>query len=104
MTKPVFRTYIPASPLSHFVNRFWMSEGYAPAHYKERVLPDGSMQIVINLHEDIMRLYDHQNPSKCRSLRGSAICGAHSGFVIIDTAEQASVIGVHFKPGEHFHF
>jgi AraC-like DNA-binding protein len=95
----ILRTYVPPSPLSHFVNSFWICEGYAPPHKKERVLPDGSMQLIINLREDITRLYNSNNSDECRSLRGSIISGTHSGFVIIDTAEQASVIGVHFKPG-----
>jgi hypothetical protein len=34
--------------LCAFVELFWYCEGYAPAHAKERVLPDGSLQIVIS--------------------------------------------------------
>jgi len=35
----------------------------------------------------------------CRTLRGPVMVGAHSEFFVIDTAEQHSVAGVHFKPG-----
>lgn len=100
----IFRTHVPASPLSHFVTQIWLYDGYAPAHVKERILPDGSIQMVINLREDLTRVYDRKNTNECRSLRGSVISGAHSEFVVIDTAEQASVIGVHFKPGGAFPF
>ncbi len=100
----IFRTYVPASPLSHFVSKIWLYEGYAPAHTKERILPDGSMQLIINLREDLTRVYDRHNTDECQSLRGSVISGAHSEFVVIDTAEQASVIGVYFRPGGAFPF
>src|SRR5271157_608660 len=100
----ICRTYSPALPLSHFVDKFWLYEGYAPAHIKERILPDGSMQLIVNLREDLTRVYDRHNTDECRSLRGSAISGAHSGFAGIDTAEQSSIIGVHFKPGGAFPF
>jgi AraC-like DNA-binding protein len=32
------------------------------------------------------------------------LCGPHSSFFVIDTAQQDSVIGVHFKPGGAFPF
>ena len=100
----MFRTHVPAPPLSRFVAKFWLCEGYAPAHTKERVLPDGSIQLVINLRADLTRVYDRKNPNDGHIYRGSVISGAHSEFVVIDTAEQASVIGVHFKPGGAFPF
>jgi AraC-like DNA-binding protein len=100
----MFRAYVPRSPLSHFVNVIWLCEGYAPAHRKERILPDGSVQLVINLRENLTRVYDRHEADRCQSLSGSVLSGAHSEFVVIDTAEQASVIGVHFKPGGAFPF
>jgi AraC-like DNA-binding protein len=100
----IFRTYVPRSPLSHFVKAIWLCEGYAPGHRKERILPDGSVQLVINLRENLTRVYDRHDTDQCRSHSGAVISGAHSEFVVIDTAEQASVIGVHFKPGGAFPF
>jgi AraC-like DNA-binding protein len=95
----ICRVYVPAPPLSHFVNQLWFYEDYALPHFKKRVLPDGSMSLVVNLREDYTRVYDRDNTDHCRTHRGSIISGAHSEFVVIDTAEQASVIGVYFKPG-----
>jgi hypothetical protein len=37
-------------------------------------------------------------------LRGPLVCGAHSGFFVIDPTGQALTIGVHFKPGGAFPF
>ena len=52
-----FRHYIPAPPLSDFVALFWLYEGCAvpPAHARERVLPDGSVELVIVLGEETQR-------------------------------------------------
>jgi hypothetical protein len=95
----IFRTHVPAPPLLQHVNAIWVCNGDAPAHARERVLPDGSAQLVINLREDLIRVYDRHNSDECRSLRGSVVSGARSEFVVIDTAEQACVVGVHFKRG-----
>jgi AraC-like DNA-binding protein len=95
----IFRTHAPSPPLSPFVNVIWFCESDAPAHSRERVLPDGSMQLVINLREDRTRVYDRTRPDRCRTLPGFVVSGARSECAEIDTAEQACLIGVHFKPG-----
>lgn len=100
----VYRTYIPRPPLSEFVGSLWYYEGDNPQHEKERVLPTGTMEIVINLRDDSLRVYDGKDLDRFRSFRGSLVCGAHSGFFAIDTAEQACIMGVAFKPGGAFPF
>jgi hypothetical protein len=77
----------------------WFCDGYAPPHSRERVLPDGSVQLVISLKSEVTRLYRGVDHESSEVLRGPVIAGAHSQFVVLDTAEQKSAIGVHFKPG-----
>jgi AraC-like DNA-binding protein len=98
------RTHVPQPALSNFVELFWLYEGYSQPHDKERLLPDGSMELVINLNEDQSRVYDRHNPTQYHATRGAVLVGAQSEFFVIDTAEQLSVIGVHFKPGGAFPF
>ena len=95
---------IPGPPLSQFVGLLWLYEGYQQPHKKERLLPNGSMELVINLKEDETRLYDRRDAERCHTLHGPILVGAHSEFFVIDTAEQFSVAGVHFKPGGAFPF
>lgn len=105
MSQPtLYRTYIPQPPLADFVALFWLYEGYDPPHAKERILPTGTMEIVINLRDDTLRVFDRQNHNQFQSFHGSLICGMHSEFFVIDTAEQSSIIGIHFKPGGAFPF
>lgn len=99
----VYRTYMPRSPLSDFVELFWSYEGYNPPHAQERVIPTGTMQLIFNLREDEFRVYDRQG-YRFQSLGGCLLSGAHSKFVVIDTASQASTVGVHFKPGGAYPF
>ncbi|MGZ4896548.1 MAG: DUF6597 domain-containing transcriptional factor [Candidatus Angelobacter sp.] len=100
-----YATHIPQPPLSRFVELFWFYDGYsAGSHNKERLMPDGSIELVINLKEDEARIYDRENLNKCERLPGTLLCGPHSSFFVIDTAQQDSVIGVHFKPGGAFPF
>ena len=95
----LYRTYRPAPPLSDFVALFWYYEGYTQPHAKERIMPDGSMQVVINLCEDEIKIYDPDHPEHFERRSGAIFCGPRSRFEVIDTAGQACVIGIHFRPG-----
>jgi len=99
-----YRLYKPQGLLSHFVDVLWFYDGYKQPHDKERLLPDGSMALVINLREDRIRMYDRKNIEDYQSFNGTVLVGAQSQFFVIDTAQQASVVGAHFKPGGAFPF
>ena len=99
-----YHTYTPSPLLSNFVEVIWFYEGFTPAHAKERKLPDGQMGLVINLREDSFRTYDRHDPRKFETSRGCLVSGVQSEFIVIDTANQASILGVHFKPGGGFPF
>jgi AraC-like DNA-binding protein len=98
------RIWIPRAPLSDFVELLWFADGGAQQHTLERVLPTGTTELVINLLEDPLRVYDRENPARWRTMGRAVVTGAHSKFFVIDTAGQASLMGVHFKPGGAFPF
>src|ERR1700728_4658405 len=100
----LYLTHVPRPPLSQFVHLLWLYEGYKQPHAKERILPTGEMQIVINLLEDRSSVYDRDDTDRCQTFAGSLLSGAHSQYQVIGTAQQASVIGVHFRPGGVFPF
>jgi AraC-like DNA-binding protein len=93
----------PDRPLAGFVERFWHLSD-APSHSKERIMPSGTMELVINLHEDEVRIYDGKCPERCKRFSGSVVAGPYGGPLVIDTREHAAIIGIHFKPGGAFPF
>jgi AraC-like DNA-binding protein len=96
-------SFSPARPLGDFVERLWHFSD-APPHAKERIVPSGTVEIVINLREDELRIYDATDPGCCRRFSGTVVSGAYSGCFVIDTLEHASIIGAHFRPGGAFPF
>jgi AraC-like DNA-binding protein len=93
-----YLSYCPGPPLDGFVENLW-SLSDAPPHARERILPSGTLELVINLHEDEFRIYDVAERQPPRRFRGAIVSGAYRGAFVIDTEEHASVIGVHFAPG-----
>jgi AraC-like DNA-binding protein len=87
----------PSPPLRPFVERLWYFEDEL-AHSRERSLPSGSIQLLVNLHEDALRWYEAGLPA-VHSISGAGVCGPFSRPIEIDTAEQRAIVGVSFRPG-----
>jgi AraC-like DNA-binding protein len=80
----------PPPPLSELVELMWSAEYYSAPHPQERVLPTGSMDLVIGLDDD--------------GSVGCGIAGARSESFVLDTTKPLSVIGVRFAAGGGFAF
>jgi len=89
----------PRRELRPFVDLIWQYNGLVQTHTLERVLPRGNMGMIINLAEDRTRKYDARDPTRVETSSGTILVGAHSGPIVIDTTEQAAVVGVSFTPG-----
>jgi hypothetical protein len=95
----IYRTYTPRAPLADFVHSIWYCEGYNAPHTRERVLPDGTMQIIISLADDEIPTYCGPKRDELVRMPGAILAGASSEYVVIDTRSLAAMIGVHFRPG-----
>jgi AraC-like DNA-binding protein len=100
----IARAYIPGYPLSNFVALFWYQEGYRPDHQRERVLPDGSGEFIINLSGDHLPIFDAHQPDQWIKGSNCLVYGPRSEFFVIDTAQNRAIMGIHFKPGGVFPF
>lgn len=70
-----------------------------PDHHTERVIPTGTFELIINLRDEPRHTFDPATLRPGRSYRNAWISGAQSEYLVIDTAIDASMMGVHFKPG-----
>src|SRR5262249_31558751 len=91
----------PTAPLAEFIERFWYSSD-APPHQKVRIVPSGTMELVFNLDEDELGIYDTEQPGSYKSFSGAFFSGAYARPLFVDT--RGHVMGVHFKPGGAFCF
>ncbi|HEX9200905.1 MAG TPA: AraC family transcriptional regulator [Acidobacteriaceae bacterium] len=94
---------IPAPPLDTCVEQLWLLID-APAHSKERIAANGTIDLGINLHENQLRIYDPAKPEQSKRFSGAVVSGTHSSPFVIDPRELVSVIGVRFRPGGAFPF
>jgi AraC-like DNA-binding protein len=92
--------HTPGPPLAHMVDYLWSLRD-VPAHTMERIVPSGTLELVVNLHDDELRVYSDDGMA-CRRFAGAVVSGAYRKCFTIDTREHASIVGVHFKPGGAF--
>jgi AraC-like DNA-binding protein len=89
----------PGPPLSDFVEYLW-SLSDAPSHARERIVPSGTIELVVNLARDEFRIYGRDTTSDgCLRFPGAIVSGCYGVPFGIDTREHTSVVGVHFRPG-----
>jgi AraC-like DNA-binding protein len=95
----LMRARSPGAPLATFVEALWALECSGLPHSRERLLPEGSAEIVINLKEDAVEVFDRSNPVRALRFPTGVVCGPHSEYFLIDSAAETSVVGAHFRPG-----
>jgi AraC-like DNA-binding protein len=86
----------PTPPLAKFVEYVWASQG-APAHARERIVPTGTLELLVSLVDGEARIYDAGGRERWFS--GAAVSGAYRRPFMFDTRADASTVGVHFRPG-----
>lgn len=95
------RTWRIQGPLAALADVVWVYDydQHALPHTLERILPNGSIGLIVNLRDDIFRIYDQQPQRGAATYRGPLVSGPQTDYVVIDTAQQACSVGIQFKPG-----
>lgn len=93
-----YRIHRPDPPLSAFIEYLWSLED-APAHTRERIVPSGTLELVINLVENEFRIWGASTAAgSCHRLPGAIVSGCYRAPFEIDASVHAAVVGVHFRP------
>lgn len=96
----LYREHRPSPPLSRFVSCLWYCEAYTAPHAFEKVLPNGSVQIVINLDRPAITNYEWQANRLIEVQRAPLlITGLQTKAMLVDTRDMRRLVGVLFAPG-----
>jgi AraC-like DNA-binding protein len=100
----IYRSYQPPPPLSFFVEGFWYYEGHTSGHPKDKLLPDGAMELIVDLTDVPKKLHESADPRRFTTFRNCWISGMQQGFLIIGSEPNSSMMGARFRPGGAFPF
>jgi AraC-like DNA-binding protein len=87
----------PGAALRPWVRSLWYARGMDFAHRRERILPTGRAQMIVNLARDFV--LDCQEGKPERAMASALLVGQRSAYEVIDTSDMADLMGVVFAPG-----
>lgn len=100
----IYRAYQPPPPLAYFVEGFWYYEGHTAGHPKDKLLPNGAMEMIIDLTEVPKKLYSSDHSGRFTTFRNCWISGMQDRFLIIGNEPNSSMMGARFRTGGAFPF
>lgn len=86
-------------PLDHFVEHVTYYEDSRPGYRIERLLPDGAVELIIDLHDTPKKLYDRDDVTRAQDFRHAWISGMRRQWILIEAAQGASMMVIRFRPG-----
>jgi AraC-like DNA-binding protein len=93
----IYLEHTPAAPLSKSIHALWYAQAPRVLGQRERILPSGCVQIILNLARDF--LLDCPETGTARPVAPALVVGARSVYEIVDTSDMADLIGISFHPG-----
>jgi AraC-like DNA-binding protein len=95
----IYRVRVPCPPLSHFVENLWFYQDLVAGHERQKLLPDASMELIIDLAGAPKKLYAHEAQSRPIDYSRCWISGMQRRYIVIGTEQGSSMMGVHFRTG-----
>jgi len=89
----------PPPPLSNLVASFTYYKGYQPGHSIDRFLPDGNVELVIDLTGFPKSVYDNETLAVRQSFSKAWIAGLRREFISIHAGQDAEMFVVTFRKG-----
>lgn len=103
----IYRQRKPLAHLARFIENFWFYQDLATDHAKEKLLPNGSVELIIDLSPNPKKLYDKRDTTQFSTFRRAWISGLQREYIVIGPERGSSMMGVHFRTGgaaPFFHF
>lgn len=103
----IHKLHFPEPPLSQFVENMWLVEGFAADYTREKILPDGAIELIVDLDTQPKTIFDDEGSERFRTVKKAWISGERTRYIVIGAEKNQSMVGIRFKPGgayPFFHF
>jgi len=103
----IHKLHFPEPPLSQFVENIWLVEGFAADYTREKILPDGAIELILDLDTQPKTIFDDEGSERFRTVKKAWISGERTRYIVIGAERNQSMVGIRFKPGgayPFFHF
>jgi len=96
--------HIPATPLNQFIAGFTYYKGFKPIHTIDRYLPNGNIEIIIDLTVKPKYIYDNATLQPKQVCKNLWVSGMRSNYITIPSGLNAEMLIIEFKKGMAYPF
>ncbi len=100
----IFEVHIPKSPLNQFIESFIYYKDYNPIHSIERFLPDGHVNIVIDLTDTPKFIYDNQTLKEIQTCKNVWFSGIRNNYITIPSGRDSEMLILNFHKAKAYPF
>jgi AraC-like DNA-binding protein len=100
----IHKLHFPQLPLSQFVENMWLVEGFAADYSREKILPDGAIELIVDLDTQPKTIFDDEGSERFRTVKKAWISGERTRYIVIGAEKNQSMVGIRFKPGGAYPF
>lgn len=94
-----FAIHGPAAPLDTYVESITCFAGLDPAHHREKLIPDGAIELIVDLGETPKKLYASETGGAAIDFRRAWISGMQRRSIVIEAQPGAALLVIRFRPG-----
>lgn len=96
----LFRLHTLSTPLNNFVELITYYKGYNPPHTIEKLLPDGGIDLIIDLTEVHKYIYDNETLQEKQICKKAWISGMRTEYISIQArATESEMLIIRIKTG-----
>jgi AraC-like DNA-binding protein len=98
------QSFQPGPPLSHFVRSFWVHQDESRSLRRDRALPSGTSQLIIDLSGNGLQGPNRSAASRAQDHLWGLFNGPDTTYTSFETDRPVYQVGVDFKPGGAYPF
>ncbi|MGQ0738345.1 MAG: DUF6597 domain-containing transcriptional factor [Bacteroidota bacterium] len=101
----ILQFHIPSAPLNNYIELITYYKGYNPPHTIELLLPDGGIDLIIDLTSISKYIYDNDTLKEIQSCKKAWISGMRTEYISIQArAAESEMMVIRFRPGMAWSF
>lgn len=100
----IYRTYIPGYPLNQFIDHFTYFKYKSVSHNIDRFLPDGNIEVVIDLTDYPKFIYDNDSLTQIQECNDVWISGIRTKCIYIPSRRNSEMFVIYFRKGMTYPF
>ncbi len=95
-----FQYHIPAYPLNRFIESMFYMSGFDPAHLADRLLPDGNVQLILELTDRPQFIYDNDTLKEIQACKKAWFSGFRTQPITIPSGRESELLVIQFHRGK----